>query len=269
MTTPIINFMPSTIWLYQENFSQRWLPHDFVRNTIHNFDFPKQYEETLLLYIGLMTAKKFTFIFIYLPFWKPIGNRAVNIWNLFNHSPGAIVSSKIYEKQRKQKKWTLFSTIKRERTIHRMSFTTERAAAKLIMWVKLLVIYKTASVNTESPTTETLQTCLKSPLKPQSFVHLESHSSHLFLEFTSHPRNFINCKPLLRFKQTSINLSYLFAPLPLATYALKLTSIKLYATFSHLSYTCRWFFNFYKSNHYYISIEDKLHWTHLLHSWCL
>ena len=90
--------------------------------------------------------------------------------------------------------------------------------------------------------TETLQTCLKSLFKPHSLVHLESHSSHSLLDLTSHHRNFIYCKPLLQFKQTSIR--YFFVPLPLGTYALKLASMKLYATFSHLSYTWRWFFNF-------------------------
>ena len=114
------------------------------------------------------------------PFLKDNEKQSRNIWNIFNHSQGAIVSSKFYGKQKKQRTWSLFSTTKTEKTICRMSFTTERAAAKLIMWVKLQINYKSASVMT--------RTHQKSPNLPW---HFRLNPNHLFTKLPLIPGPYV------------------------------------------------------------------------------
>ena len=101
-----------------------------------------------------------------------------------------------------------------------MSFTTERAAAKLIMWVKLQIFYKSSSVKTKTPTNSP-NFCLIFPFKPPITCSLNSHS---FLDLTSHPPTLTNCKPLLRSEQTS--KSFFFVPLPPGSYVIKPIFIK-------------------------------------------
>ena len=118
-------------WNFQEEvksikktFLNAGYPYNFVISTIHNFEVPKQHEETLLPSYWFDNRKEN----INLPFCNANyrQSRKFQLKIIYNHSLGDNANSKSYGRQRN---WSLFSRTKTEITIRRMLFTTARAAA--------------------------------------------------------------------------------------------------------------------------------------------